>query len=194
MMASEMNLPTDPQSNLSMNPKKFALWLFMVSIVMIFAALTSAYLVRMAEGNWLVFETPSMLTITTVVLFLSSITLHIAYKSAQKDNLTTLKIFISLTFILGIIFLAGQYEAWNELVAMKVFFVGNPSGSFLYVLTGVHAVHLVTGLVYLLIVLVNSYRLKIHSKNMVQMEMCTTYWHFLDGLWIYLFLFLKLNH
>ena len=189
-----MNLPTDPQSNLSMNPKKFALWLFMVSIVMIFAALTSAYLVRMAEGNWLVFETPSMLTITTVVLFLSSITLHVAYKSAQKDNLTTLKIFITLTFILGIVFLFGQYEAWNELVAMKVFFVGNPSGSFLYVLTGVHAVHLVTGLVYLLIVLVNSFRLKIHSKNIVQMEMCTTYWHFLDGLWIYLFLFLKLNH
>jgi cytochrome c oxidase subunit 3 len=193
-MEREINIASEPESQLAMNPKKFALWLFMVSIVMIFAALTSAYLVRMAEGNWLVFEMPDMLTITTVILFLSSITLHIAYKNAQKDNLNTLKLFISITFALGILFLFGQYEAWKELVAMKVFFVGNPSGSFLYVLTGVHAFHLVTGLVYLLIVLVNTFRLKIHSKNMVQLEMCTTYWHFLDGLWIYLFLFLKLNH
>ncbi|MBY0425537.1 MAG: cytochrome c oxidase subunit 3 [Cytophagales bacterium] len=193
-MVTELNIASEPQSQLSMNPKKFALWLFMVSIVMIFAALTSAYLVRMAEGNWLLFEMPDMLTITTVILFISSITMHIAYKNAQKDNLSTLKVFVSITFGLGILFLLGQYEAWKELVAMKVFFVGNPSGSFLYVLTGVHAFHLVSGLVYLLIVLINSFRLKIHSKNMVQMEMCTTYWHFLDGLWIYLFLFLKLNH
>lgn len=191
---AQLELPIEPQSHLSMNPKKFALWLFIVSIVMIFAALTSAYLVRMAEGNWLLFELPSMLTVSTVVIFGSSVTLYIAQFHARKDNLQWVKVFVGLTFLLGCAFVYTQYYAWQELVAMKVFFVGNPSGSFLYVLTGVHAFHLISGLVYLLILFVNTFRLKVHSKNMLQMEMCSTYWHFLDGLWIYLFLFLKLNH
>jgi cytochrome c oxidase subunit 3 len=70
----------------------------------------------------------------------------------------------------------------------------NPSGSFLYVITGLHAFHLITGIIYLLIILGASFQYNIHSKNMVRMEMCATYWHFLDILWLYLFAFLLLNH
>ena len=161
---------------------------------MIFAALTSAYIVRQAEGNWLQFEMPTMLYISSVVILLSSATLHWSYLAAKKDKLANLKIGIILSTILGLVFLATQFEAWQELVAMDVYFVGNPAGSFLYVLTGLHAFHLIFGVIFLIIVLISSFRDKVHSKNLNLIEMGATFWHFLGGLWIYLFLFLLLNH
>ena len=177
-----------------MHPLKFALWLFIVTVVMIFAALTSAYIVRQSEGNWLIFELPSIFTINTIILVASSLTMHLAYLAAKKDNFNSLKIFMILTAILSIAFFVGQYEAWGALVDRDVYFVGNPSGSFLYVISGLHAFHLVSGLIFILIMLFSAFKDKVHSKNMVKMEMCTTYWHFLDGLWVYLFIFLLLNH
>jgi cytochrome c oxidase subunit III len=99
-----------------------------------------------------------------------------------------------LTLFLGICFLIGQWFSWIALVDSEVFFVGNPAGSFLYVLTGMHALHLISGLIFLIIVLISTFRYKVHSKAMNTMEMATTYWHFLSGLWIYLFMFLLLNH
>jgi len=96
---------------------------------------------------------------------------------------------------LGIVFLIAQVFATAELVANKVHFTGgNPSESFLYVLAGVHTLHLVSGLIFLAIVIYGAFKLNIHKKNMVRLSMCTTYWHFLGGLWIYLFVFLLLNH
>jgi cytochrome c oxidase subunit III len=184
----------EPQQPLAMHPKKFAVWLFIVSIIMIFAALTSAYLVRRAEGNWAEFELPAIFWINSAILLASSITMQWAYISAKKDNLISLKTGMVLTVLLALAFLVGQWYSWVALVDEKVFFVGNPSGSFLYVLTGMHAFHLVTGLVFLVIILVAAFQYKIHAKSMVRMEMCTTYWHFLDILWLYLFVFLLINH
>ncbi len=184
----------EPQQTLSMHPKKFALWLFIVTVVMIFAALTSAYIVRQSEGNWLEFELPLTLYITSGIIFLSSISMQLSYLAARKDNLNRLKIGMFATAVLGIAFLIGQIMSWDDLVAMDVYFVGNPAGSFLYVLTGLHAVHLISGVIFLILTTINSFRYKVHSKSLDQIEMCTTYWHFLDGLWLYLFLFLLLNH
>lgn len=184
----------EPQQTLSMHPKKFALWLFIVTVVMIFAALTSAYIVRQSEGNWLEFDLPQTLYITSGIIFLSSITMQWSYAAARRDNIKALRIAMLITAILGVAFLAGQLMSWEDLVAMDVYFVGNPAGSFLYVLTGLHAVHLVSGVIFLILVTINAFRYKVHSKSMDQIEMCTTYWHFLDGLWLYLFLFLLLNH
>lgn len=189
-----INIAEKVEQPLAMHPKKFALWLFMVSIIMIFAALTSAYLVRQGEGNWFEFDLPPIFWLNSVVILASSVTMHVAYFAAKKDNLELVKIFTTITTILGLSFLVLQVFAWEELVNMGVYFVGNPSGSFLYVLTGLHGFHLITGVIYLLILLTSTYKYKVHSKSMVQMEMCTTYWHFLDGLWIYLFLFLLLNN
>jgi len=93
---------------------------------------------------------------------------------------------------LGVVFLAGQVMGWRELVIMSVYLVGNPSGSFLYVLTGLHGLHLLTGVIFLLVVLNSAWNFRVHSKNLAQMEMATTYWHFLSGLWLYLFVFLLL--
>lgn len=181
---------------LSMHPKKFALWLFIISIVMIFAAMTSAYIVRQGEGNWLDFDLPGIFWVNTAIIFLSSVTMHLAYKAAKKDNINALKIAMAVTTALGIAFLIGQYQSWSELVAQNVVFSdpGTPAGSFVYVFTGLHGFHLISGVIFLIIVLISAFRYKVHSRNMVQIEMCATYWHFLDGLWIYLFLFLLMNH
>ncbi len=181
-------------NTLSMHPLKFALWLFIVSIVMIFAALTSAYIVRQAEGDWLIYNLPASFLRNTILIALSSISMQLAYSAAKRDNFKMLKIFMVVTALLAIAFLVGQFLSWGDLVAIDVYFVGNPAGSFLYVLTGMHAFHLITGVIFILIMLVSAFNLKVHAKNMVKMEMCTTYWHFLDGLWLYLFIFLLLNN
>lgn len=178
----------------AIHPKKFIVWLFMVSIVMIFAGLTSAYIVRQADGNWLRFDLPSIFWLTSGIILLSSYTMHMAYRSARKNNLKNLKLFITATMVLGLLFLAGQYYSWVQLVHQDVFLVGNPAGSFIYILTGLHGAHLISGLVFLLFVLIASFKYKVHSKNMVSIEMCATYWHFLGGLWIYLFIFLNIYH
>ncbi|MCA0231808.1 MAG: cytochrome c oxidase subunit 3 [Bacteroidetes bacterium] len=175
---------------LSMDPKKFILWGFIVTIIMLFASQTSAYLVRRAEGNWVEFEVPQIFWYSSVVLIISSIAMHWAYLAAKKDNFNTLKIAISITFVLGLAFLWMQVEGWKDLVAQNIYFVGNPSGSFFYVFTLLHGVHLVTGLIVLCVTFISAMRLKVHAKNLRRIEICTTYWHFLDVLWLYLFAFL----
>ncbi len=178
----------------SVNPKIFTMWLFIVSIIMLFAAFTSAYLVRKAEGNWVEFELPNLFYYSTIVLIGSSISMHLAYLAAKKDQFNALRISISITFVLGLIFLIMQFYGWIQLVEKNVFFVGNPSGSFVYVFSGLHGLHLVSGLIVLLVALVAAFRLKINAKALTQIKICTTYWHFLDALWVYLFLFLIFNN
>ena len=193
-MESELKYIDIVEQPISMHPKKFALWLFLVTVVMIFAALTSAYIVRQAEGNWLEYELPEIFWYTSGIVILSSIALQVAYYSAKKDNFVGLRLGMVLTVLLGIGFLIGQWYSWVALVDREVFFVGNPAGSFLYVFTGLHAVHLISGVIFLIIVLISTFRYKVHSQAMNTLEMATTYWHFLGGLWLYLFLFLLLNH
>lgn len=178
---------------LSMHPQKFALWLFLVTVVMIFAALTSAYIVRKGEGNWLDFDLPDLFYYTSGIILLSSITMQWAYYAAKKDNLDVVKIALSITSVLGVAFLVGQVYAWGNLVDIQVYFVGNPSGSFLYILTGLHGLHLISGIIFLIIVLISTFKYKVHSKSLTRIEMCATYWHFLDALWLYLFFFLSFN-
>jgi cytochrome c oxidase subunit III len=192
-MAAEIKIVEETKQPLTMNPKKFAMWLFIVSVVMIFAALTSAYIVRQAEGNWIIFDLPQLFWINTGVIIVSSLTMHWAYLSAKKDNLESVKIATVITTILGVAFMVGQYLAWKDLVLNKIYFVGNPSGSFVYVISGLHFLHVIGGVVYLLILLTSALRFRVHSKSLNQIEMCATYWHFLGGLWLYLFLFLLLN-
>ncbi|HBH21927.1 MAG TPA: cytochrome oxidase subunit III [Cytophagales bacterium] len=192
MNAEEIKMDR-PKQILSMHPQKFALWLFIVSVMMMFAALTSAYIVKQADNNWLLFDMPDAFVYTSIVIVLSSVTMHWAYLSAKKDNIPQAKAAVLSTFVLGIIFLIGQYQSWSELVEMDVYFVGNPAGSFIYVLTGLHGLHLISALIFLFIVFIAVFRYKVHSKRLNRIEMCTTYWHFLGGLWLYLYFFLLLN-
>ncbi|WP_019989565.1 MULTISPECIES: cytochrome c oxidase subunit 3 [Rudanella] len=184
----------EPEETLSMNPKKFIMWLFIVSIIMLFAAMTSAYLVRRAEGNWLEYTIPAVFSYSTAVLIFSSITMHLAYWAAKKDQFSLMRLAISITFVAGIAFLYMQFQGWVQLVDQKVFFVGNPAGSFMYVFTGLHAFHIISGLIVLLFALRAAFRLHIHAKSLDQIEIAATYWHFLDVLWLYLFAFLIYFH
>ncbi|WP_080053938.1 cytochrome c oxidase subunit 3 [Spirosoma aerolatum] len=193
-LVNNITLVEEPEETLSMNPRKFILWLFIVSIIMLFAAMTSAYLVRRAEGNWLEYAIPSIFYYSSVVLVISSLTMHWAYLSAKKDNFDNLKIAITITFVLGAIFLYMQFLGWVDLVNENVFFVGNPAGSFMYIFTGLHGFHLISGIIVLVFALVAAFRLRIHAKSLNQIEIAATYWHFLDILWLYLFFFLVYFH
>jgi cytochrome c oxidase subunit III len=196
MMTEALNKNyTATSKPVGINAVKFGLWLIIISICMMFAAFTSAYIVSQAEGNWIQFPMPKGFLFNTIVIVLSSVAMQWAYICAKKDKIGMLKVALFITFALGTAFLIGQWQVWSELVANNVFFGGqtsNPGGSFVYVLTGVHGFHLVTALFYLIIILSSAFKFKVHAKNMLQIEMCATYWHFLGALWIYLYLFLTI--
>ncbi len=183
-----------PEETLSMNPKKFMLWLAIVSIMMMFAGWTSGYLVRKAEGRWHEFEIPQIFWYSTAILLISSISMIFAVRAAKKDNFNTLKTAISITFVFGIAFLVMQVMGFSDLIQNKLFFAGSDvASSWLYALVGLHAAHVISGLVVLLISLISSFKFKKESKNLLRIQLCATYWHFLDLLWLYLFLFLYFN-
>ena len=195
-MAADIRIVEEAKKPLSMHPKKFAMWLFIVSVAMLFAAWTSAYIVKRGEPGWSSFELPIQFWINSLIIVTSSLTMIWAHRNLKKDNFEQAKLAISITAILGVAFLIGQFLAWQKMVEMNYYFSGmgsNTSSSFIYVLTGVHGVHIIGGVVYLLILMVAVFKGKVHSKSMTMMELCATYWHFLDVLWLYLFVFLILN-
>ncbi len=178
----------------SMHPQKFGLWLFLISVVMIFISLSSAYIVKKGAGEWIYIDFPEMFKITSVIIVLSSISMHYAYISAKRNNIKSIRVGLAITGILAALFVIGQFQAWGELVDGGFHFVGNPASSFIYVFSGLHIAHLFGALIFLGVVLTNSFQYRVHSKSMLRIEMCTTFWHFLGGLWLYLYLFLVLNN
>ena len=180
----------EPKPILTVNKWKFIIWLFIITIIMLFASQTSAYIVRRAEGNWTEFEIPLIFWYSSLVLIVSSIFMQLSLMAAKKDEFGKLKAFISISFVLGIIFLFMQYMGWQNLQTQGIYLKGNPSGSFYYIITGLHGFHLITGLIVMLFSFYSSFKMDIHSKNLIRLEVCTIYWHFLDLLWIYLFGFL----
>lgn len=170
------------------------LWVGMVSIVMFFAALTSAVIVSKGAGNWKPFELPDTFLFSTVFIVLSSVTYWFAFRSAKNNNKTSLKIGVMLTLILGLLFALFQFISWGNLVDQGIFFTGSESsvsGSYLYAISGLHLAHLFGGLISLLVVYVKSNRGMYNSENLLGLQLSTTYWHFVDVLWVYLFIFLN---
>jgi len=193
-MATEIKIVEEAKRPLAMQPLKFAMWLFIVTVGMLFAAWTSAYLVKRAEPGWSEIQIPSIFWINTIIIVSSSFTMFWAQRAARRDRLETVKLALGITTILGIAFLVGQWMAWDRLVQLNEYFVGgNVSHSFLYVLTGVHGLHILGGVIFLIVVLASTFKYQVHSKNMLQIELCSTFWHFLDVLWLYLFIFLLVN-
>lgn len=180
----------EPAQVLSVNKWKFIIWLFIITIVMLFASQTSAYLVRRAEGNWAEFEIPTIFWISTLILMVSSATMHLSLKAAKSGDNTKLKTLVAITTALGLVFLGMQYLGWQDLQQQGVFLKGNPSGSFFYIFTGLHMAHLVLGLGILIATFIMAFRTKLDANDTILVEVCATSWHFLDILWIYLFVFL----
>ncbi|NQV52054.1 MAG: cytochrome c oxidase subunit 3 [Flavobacteriales bacterium] len=169
------------------------LWVGIVGIVMLFAGLTSAYIVRQAEGNWLYFDLPDTFYISTAVIVASSLTMAAAQFAIKRDQLSLSTIMLFATLVLGLAFAWLQFKAWGELVEAGVYFAGresNPSGSFLYALSGLHLAHLGGGLIALVFTSVKSILKKYSAEDHTGIGVAATYWHFLDILWIYLLLFL----
>jgi cytochrome c oxidase subunit 3 len=193
-MVPDIKIVEEAKRPLAMNPKKFGLWLFIATVIMLFGAWTSAYIVKRGDMGWSEIIVPDLFWVNTGIILASSVTMVWAVRAARKDNFESLKIALSITTILGIAFVIGQFMAYGQMVELKEHFTGGAvSHSFVYVLSGAHAVHLISGVVFLIFVLVAVFQSKVHSKNMNQIEMCATYWHFLDVLWLYLFVFLLLN-
>jgi len=195
-MAADIRIVEEAKKPLGMHPRKFALWLFMATVIMLFGAWTSAYIVKRGEPGWSSFELPTQFWINSLLIVISSGTLYWAQRAARRDELEKVKLMVSLTVVLGVLFLVGQWLAWIKMIEMNYYFTGtgsNTSSSFIYVLTGVHGLHVISGVIVLIVLLFATFRYQVHSKNMTRMEMCSTYWHFLGGLWLYLFVFLLLT-
>ena len=174
------------------HPLKLALWLGCGSIMMFFAAWTSAFMVRQAAGNWFEFKLPDIFFINTGVLLLSSVTLHSSYIFFKKGIEKPYKILLVATFVLGLAFVALQYMGWQELKAIGVPLTKNPSGDFVYAFTSFHVAHILGGVAVLIIAMLQAFVLKFNPtpKRILRLELTLTYWHFVDFLWVYILFFL----
>lgn len=177
------------------HPKKLALWVGCASITMMFAAFTSAYIVRQAAGNWLEFRLPDIFFFNTLVILLSSVTMHSAFLAFKNGKEKVYKSLLIVSLILGITFLVFQYQGWLALQAIGVELTTNPSGSFVYVISGVHAAHIIGGLAAIIVAILQAFSLKykVTPVRKLRFELTLTYWHFVDFLWLYLLLFFVLQ-
>lgn len=169
------------------------LWIGIVSIVMLFAGLTSGYVVRADNGNWNIFQLPDISIISTAIIVSSSLSLLLAQQAIKKDNLRLAALGLGLTLALGFAFFYTQLEGWKQLTAQGIYFVGkysNASGSFLYLIALMHLLHMIGGLIALSVSLTKTLLKKYSSADYLGIELTAIYWHFLDLLWVYLFLFL----
>jgi len=187
-----MGAISSPEYNRSkIHPQKFALWVGIGSIIMMFAAFTSAYVVRRSGGNWLEFRLPDIFFVNTAVIVLSSVTLHFSYTAFKKGNEKWYKGLLVTTFVLGILFVILQYAGWQAMNDIGATFTVNPSSSFIYVISGLHAAHVLGGIATLVVALVHAYVLpfKPTIRRRQRFELVCHYWHFVDVLWVYLIFF-----
>ncbi|MFZ9754998.1 MAG: cytochrome c oxidase subunit 3 [Bacteroidia bacterium] len=179
-------------------PGKFNLWLLMLASSMLFASLVSAFIVHkpdaQAKSTWTAFDLPIFFLVSVFVAVLSSVTIFVAWKAAKNDELNTNKTFTALTLALGLLFCVTQYLGWKQLISLDLTLVNarpeDISASYVWMITGVHVLHVLGGLVLLSVALVKSFKLEVHKKNMTLMSITHTYWHFVGLLWIFLYLFL----
>lgn len=172
------------------HPHKFTLWIGIGSIVMMFAGLTSAYIVKRNQANWQTFELSKAFYFATAVILVSSITMMMAVKSFKQREMLKHRSMMALTFFLGVLFMALQIYGFWQLTKAGTTFTKNVSYSFLYTIIGIHAAHVLGGVIALGVTYANTFRAKKRNYSSVPVELVSTYWHFVDILWIYLLIFL----
>ena len=185
----------DLEKELIIGKKKSAkpmLWVSMISMVMFFAGLTSAYVISMRRDDWVTFELPDAFYISTLLIILSSITIIISQNLIKKDKRELSIAFLLITFALGIAFVWQQYAGFEDLRNAGLFFTGptsTVSTSFIIGITLMHAFHVFAGIIVLLVVIYNHFKYKYTSNDLLGLELGAIFWHFIDVLWIYLFFF-----
>jgi len=175
-----------------LNSKVLFTWLSVVSSTMIFAGLTSGYIVSQGDAarKWIVFSLPTYFLVSTVVVLLSSLTLYLASRFVKDNEIGKAKIFLFLTILLALGFLLTQFLAYKELVENGLYLLTNVAVSFVYVISFMHALHIILGLIFLIITLVRAYQYRLHSQSMLSIKVTSIFWHFLSFLWLYLYAFL----
>ena len=190
-----MILEQDLKEELAVAKKKSAkpmLWVSMISMVMFFAGLTSAYVISMKRDDWVSFDLPQAFYISTILIIASSFTLFFSQRFLKNDKRQLSLVFVILTLILGIGFVWQQYFGFNQLKSSGLFFTGpesTVSTSFIIGITFMHVLHILAGLLVLLVVIYNHFKYKYKPDNMLGFELGAIFWHFVDLLWIYLFFF-----
>ena len=173
---------------------KLLLWFAMVSMTMMFAGVTSAFVVSKSREDWMKdFHLPTAFYFSTLAIVLCSVTMHLAKKAIEKDNRKATSNFLLLTLGLGISFVILQFKGFGQIVEAGYYFTGpesNIATTFLYVIAVLHLAHLAGGLISLLIIIYNHFKQKYNSSQLLGIELGAMYWHFLDFLWICLFFFL----
>ena len=179
------------------HPYKFNLWLGLAGIIMMFAGLTSAYIVKRSQPGWENFNLPRIFLYSTIVILVSSVTIQVALRAFREREMARYRLFFGITAILGIVFVIMQINGFYQFQfnGMKMIGVGsNPAYSFILAIAGVHILHVLGGLIAMLIIFSRVYGSKRRNYTIVPIEIITTYWHFVDLLWVYLFVFFSLLH
>ena len=187
-------MTTEEQKSRTARSYKLILLFAMVSMTMMFAGLTSAFVVSKSRADWLKdFQLPTAFFYSTAAIIGCSITFYLAKKAIQKNNQSKTTLFLLSTLVLGILFVVLQFVGFGQIVDNGYYFTGSGSSittTFLYVVTVVHLIHLAGGVISLLIIIYNHFKQKYNSSQTLGIELGAMYWHFLDLLWVYLFLFL----
>jgi cytochrome c oxidase subunit 3 len=174
--------------------QKLLLWFAMASMTMMFAGITSAFVVSKSREDWMKdFQFPSAFYFSTLAIVLCSVTFHLAQKAIQQDKRSRVSALLLATLGLGIAFVVMQFVGFGQLIEQGYYFTGpesNIATTFLYVIAVVHMAHLAGGIISLLIIIYNHFKQKYNSTQFLGIELGAMYWHFLDFLWICLFLFL----
>jgi cytochrome c oxidase subunit 3 len=174
------------------HPQKFVLWVAMGSIVMMFAGLTSAYIVKKSQANWLEYSLPTVFWYSTLTIIVSSVTINMALKAFKARETKQYRMLITLTALLGLLFIGLQIAGFANLEARNIPLFGSKSNSatsFLGVITILHMLHVLGGVIAILVIFIRAYFSKIKNYSSLPIEIISTYWHFVDFLWIYLFIF-----
>lgn len=190
-----MSAVTQQYRRSKIHPYQFALWVGLATIIMMFVAFTSAYVVRRAAGNWYEFKLPDIFMSSTVVILLSSATLQLSFNGFKKGRELVYKGMMIATFLLGIAFVILQYQGWKAMDAQGATLTVNPSSSFIYLISGVHVAHVLGGITILMVSLTHAFVLPFRAteRRTMRFSLSLQYWHFVDILWVYLFMFFLLQ-
>jgi len=174
--------------------KKMMLWFGIISLIMSFAGFTSAVLVSRKREDWMHdFEMPNAFLISCIIIVISSVTYILAKRALKMGNRSLTTIMLLVTFILGVAFIISQIYGFGQIVDSGYYFTGKSSNvtmSFIYVIATVHILHVVAGLISIMVVIYNHFKQKYTVTEMLGIELSSTFWHFVDILWLFLFLFL----
>jgi cytochrome c oxidase subunit 3 len=168
------------------------LWVSMISMVMFFAGLTSAYVISMERDDWVTFDLPDAFYISTFLIVVSSITLMLSQRFLKQDKRQISLLLVVVTLLLGIGFIWQQYEGFNELKSLGLYFTGpgsTVSTSFIIGISLMHVLHIFAGVIVLFVVIYNHFKYKYKPNDLLGFELGAIFWHFVDILWIYLFFF-----